>query len=336
MDGMQYPIGSGFGPRTSAIEALDGRDLAGKTAIVTGGYSGIGLETARVLSGAGATVVVPARNAEKARAALAGIGRVEREAVDLLDPGSIDAFAARFLATGRPLDLLVNSAGIMATPLTRDARGFETQFAANHLGHFQLTLRLWPALLASGGARVVAVSSRGHRYGGVDLDDPMFEHRSYDKWKAYGQSKTANILFARSLDRRGASRGVRAFSVHPGTIPETDLARHLVEGDLAATGIRITSDGKIDATEFEAKGGIAKTVEQGAATSLWASVSPLLDGLGGLYCEDCDVARAVAADEPDPNGVRPWALDDGVAEKLWTLSAALTGTAKDAPGLEPA
>ena len=277
MDGMQYPIGSGFGPRTSAIEALDSRNLVGKTAIVTGGYSGIGLETTRVLSGAGATVVVPARNAEKARAALAGIGRVEREVVDLLDPGSIDAFAARFLATGRPLDLLVNSAGIMATPLTRDARGFETQFAANHLGHFQLTLRLWPALLAAGGAGgggLVARPSLRWR----DLDDPMSSIAATTSGRPTDSRRREYPVRAEPRSE-GASRGVRAFSVSSWHDSRTTGGTSSRRTLWLPAFVLTPSDGKIDATEFEAKGGIAKTVEQGAATSLWASVSPLLDGL---------------------------------------------------------
>ena len=198
----QAPIHSGFGPNTTAREVLRGHDLMGKTAIVTGGYSGIGLETTRALAEAGATVVVPARTQEKARTALDGIPRVEVETVELIDPASIDAFAGRFLGSERPLDILINNAGIMAPPLQRDARGYESQFATNHLGHFQLTARLWPALKRAGKARVVSVSSTGISFGGVDFDDPNFARREYDKWKAYGQSKTANALFAVALDKR--------------------------------------------------------------------------------------------------------------------------------------
>jgi NAD(P)-dependent dehydrogenase (short-subunit alcohol dehydrogenase family) len=174
----QAPLGSGFGHDTPADEVIRGIDLAGKTAIVTGGYAGIGRETARVLAEAGASVVVPARDLKKAQANLSGLAGIEIAALDLLDPASIDAFATSFIASGRPLHLLVNNAGIMATQLTRDARGYETQFATNHLGHFQLTARLWPALAKAGEARMVSVSSAGHRYSGVDLDDPNFEHRA--------------------------------------------------------------------------------------------------------------------------------------------------------------
>jgi len=191
MRSKQAPIHSGYGEQTTAREAVGNRDLSGAIAIVTGGHAGIGIETTRALSDAGATVIVGARTLAAARAALAGIGRTEVDALDLFDPASIDRFAARFVASGRPLHMLVNNAGIMATPLVRDSRGFESQLATNHIGHFQLTARLWPALRKANGARVVSLSSRGHSRAGIDFEDPQFERRAYDKWKAYGQSKTA-------------------------------------------------------------------------------------------------------------------------------------------------
>jgi NAD(P)-dependent dehydrogenase (short-subunit alcohol dehydrogenase family) len=314
----QVPIQSGFGPQTTAKEALGGVDLRGKTAIVTGGYSGLGLEVTRVLADAGATTIVPVRTPEKARAALQGIPRVEQESLDLLEPESITAFSKRFLASGRPLHLLINNAGIMAVPLTRDSRGYESQFSANHLGHFQLTALLLPAMRKTGAARVIAVSSRGHRFGGVDFDDPNFERREYDKWKAYGQSKTANVLFALALDARGESHGIRAFSVHPGRIMTTDLGRHLTMDDLRAAGL-VDAEGKLP------NNGSFKTIEQGAATIVWCAVSPQLEGMGGVYCEDADVAVAVAADSTADFGVKPWAIDPDYAERLWTLSEGLTG-----------
>src|SRR5471030_527995 len=237
MASTQFPIDSGCDAQTTARQALDGADLSGKIAIVTGGASGLGLETTRALVSAGATVIVSARMTDHARQALAGIERVELAPLDLLDPASISAYAQRFVDSGRPLHLLINNAGVMAAPLTRDARGYETQFSANHLGHFQLTAQLLPALLKADGARVVALSSRGHRYGGVDVVDPNFERRAYDKWQAYGQSKTANALFALELDRRGATHGIRAFSVHPGRIIDTGLARHLSNDELRAAGV---------------------------------------------------------------------------------------------------
>ena len=196
----QQPIGSGFDAASTTADVIAGIDLSGKVAVVTGGYSGLGRETARTLAAAGADVIVPARDPGRAAAALQGLKRVSVGPMDLLDPASVDAFASRFLATGRPLDILVNSAGIMAAPLARDSRGYESQFATNHLGHFQLTARLWEALSRANGARVVSVSSLGHRYSPVVFDDPNFEHREYNPWAAYGQSKTANILFAVELD----------------------------------------------------------------------------------------------------------------------------------------
>ena len=308
----QSPIHSGYGAKTTAREVIGNRRLDGAIAVVTGGYAGIGLETTRALSAAGATVIVPARTPDKARAALAGMDRVELESLDLIDPNSIDAFAARFLASDRALHILVNNAGIMATPLVRDARGFESQLATNHLGHFQLTARLWPALRKAKGARVVALSSRGHARGGVDFDDPHFERRPYDKWAAYGQSKTANALFARALDARGEKQRVRAFSVHPGAVV-TELMRYMPEEEIQSA---VTRSAAIS---------LMKTTEQGAATSIWCATSTQLDGMGGVYCEDADIAEAVPADFPEPRGVRPWAMDPSLAERLWTKSEEWTG-----------
>lgn len=312
----QQPLSSGFGPNTTAREVLAGRDLCGKIAIVTGGYSGVGLETTRALAEAGATVFVPARTEEKARAALAGTPRVEIETLELIDPVSIDAFADRFLGSDRPLDILINNAGIMAPPLQRDARGYESQFATNHLGHFQLTVRLWPALKRAGSARVVSVSSSGIRFGSVDLDDPNFERREYNKWQAYGQSKTANSLFAVALDKRGEAHGFRAFAVHPGGI-YTDLIRHL-----SAEELRAVSD------DHSGGGGSLKTPEQGAATSVWCATSPQLERKGGVFCLNSDIA-AVVAPPQDMNqeltGVLRWAIDPDLAEQLWDLSEKMTG-----------
>lgn len=199
----QKPLSSGFGPKTTGEEALAGRDLRGKVAIVTGGHAGLGLETTRVLSNAGATVVTGSRDPKKAEMAVANMKNVEVGQLDLASPSSIDRFAGEFLTSNRALDLLINNAGIMATPLMRDARGYEMQFATNHLGHFQLTARLWKALKKSSDARVVTLSSRGHSFAEVDLSDPNFNNRPYDKWKAYGQSKSANSLFSIGLDTRG-------------------------------------------------------------------------------------------------------------------------------------
>lgn len=317
----QVPINSGFGPQTTAQEILKGCDLTGKIAIVTGGYSGIGLETTRALANAGATVIVPARSPKKSLKALEGIPHVELEKIDLMDSTSIDDFAARFLATNRPLHMLINSAGVMFTPLRRDSRGFESQFSTNHLGHFQLTARLWPALVRAHGARVVALSSRGHRLGGVDFADPNFEHKEYNKFTAYAQSKSANSLFALELDKRGRDYAVRAFAVHPGLVPDTDLGRDLDPSELKPQPVK-NSQGLIISDETNAQ---YKSVEQGAATSVWCATSTQLNDMGGVYCEDCDIAMVVAADSTSPVGVRPWAIDSQLAQRLWALSEKFIG-----------
>ena len=317
-DTEQKPLRSGFGPTTTAREVAAGVNLDGKTAVVTGGSSGIGPETARVLAAAGARLIVGARDTGKAGRALAGVSNVKVWPLDLADPDSIDRFAGRFTDSGQALHILVNNAGVMAPPLTRDGRGYEMQFATNHLGHFQLTARLWEPLRRAGAARVVSLSSVGHRRAPVDLDDPNFERRAYDKWAAYGQSKSANSLFAVELDRRGREQGVRAFAVHPGGIL-TELTRHMTDDELAAYGIVREGDKfRPPATGF-------KTVAQGAATSVWCAISPTLDGRGGVYCEDCDIAEAVPGDSKALGGVRPWAIDKAVARALWGLSERLTG-----------
>jgi len=316
----QAPIGSGFGAFTTADEVIRGVDLSGKTAVVTGGYSGIGVETVRVLRSAGAKVFVPARDMAKAEKALGDMPDVVLDAMDLLDPASIDRFAERVLASSDALHILINNAGVMAPPLTRDARGYESQFSANHLGHFQLTCRLWPALVAAQGARVIALSSYGHRRAGIDFNDPNFERRAYDPWEAYGQSKTANALFAVALDSIGQQHGVRAFSVHPGGIV-TDLIRHMPQSLIDAYEI-MDKDGKpiIDPQNNK------KSIEQGAATSVWTATSPQLDGMGGVYCADCEIAAALPSDQStEMHGVRPRATDPVAAGRLWRLSEELTG-----------
>jgi NAD(P)-dependent dehydrogenase (short-subunit alcohol dehydrogenase family) len=319
MTARQTPLHSGFDSTSTAAQVIDGIDLHGKTAIVTGGYSGIGLETTRVLAQAGATVIVPARAPDKAREALRDIVRTEVSRIDLLNPASIDAFAQQFVTSGRSLDLLINNAGIMAVPLTRDARGYESQFAANHLGHFQLTARLLPALTRTGRARVVTLSSGAHRRAAFDFDDPNFEHHDYDKWIAYAQSKTASVLFTVALDRRGESQGVRAFAVHPGRI-ETGLQRFITIEELQALGYR-NEDGEIP----EEQRAFYKTVQQGAATTVWCATNPALDAIGGVYCENADIAAAVTANHATLDGVLPWAIDQAAAERLWALSETMTG-----------
>ncbi len=315
----QAPVKSGFGSATTAAEVIKGRDLSGRVAIVTGGYAGIGLETARALASAGAAVIVPARDLDRAKQALENIPNARPESLDLMDPASIDAFVGRFLASGQALHILVNNAGIMANPLTRDSRGYESQFSTNHLGHFQLTVRLWPALRQARGARVVAVSSRGHRIAGVDFEDPSFDRRAYDPWIAYGQSKTANVLFALKLDTLGQSHGIRAFSLHPGGIL-TNLSKHMTREQIRAQGA-IDDEGR---PVIDPARGI-KSVAQGAATSVWCATSPQLEGMGGVYCDDCDIAVVVPDDHQDPRGVHPWAINPDFADRLWSLSEHLTG-----------
>jgi len=319
MPSKQEPIHSGFNAKTTATEALGGIDLHGKTAMVTGGYSGIGLETTRVLAQAGAAVVVPVRSPAKAQSALSKIPNVEQSALDLLEPASITAFAEDFIKSGRSLHILVNNAGIMATPLTRDKRGYETQFSANHLGHFQLTAQLLPALVKAKGARIVSVSSAGHRFGGVNFEDPNFNQHPYDKWQAYGQSKTANILFAMALDKRGEDHNIRAFSLHPGRIFTTDLKRELTQEDLRAFGVIDEKGNMIHNPNH-------KTIEEGAATTIWCAINQQLSGMGGVYCANSEISPLVPADSQDEIGLRPWAADAESAERLWRLSEELTGT----------
>jgi NAD(P)-dependent dehydrogenase (short-subunit alcohol dehydrogenase family) len=311
----QHKIGSGFGAESTAREVVSGIDLTGRLALVTGGYSGLGLETTRALAGAGAHVVVPARRPDAAKDALDGIDGVEVDALDLADLDSVRGFAERFLATGRRIDIVINSAAVMACPETRVGPGWEAQFATNHLGHYALVNRLWPAI-AEGGARVVAVSSTGHHASGIRWDDLHFTHGEYDKWQAYGQAKTANVLFAVHLDALGREQGVRAFALHPGGIL-TPLQRHLPKAEMVERGWIDEDGNSLNPAGF-------KTPEQGAATQVWAATSPQLDGMGGVYLEDCDIAEPAPADGAR-TGVRDWARDPEQAARLWTLSAELTG-----------
>ena len=312
----QKPLPSGFGLRGTVADVIEGIDLTGKTALVTGGYSGLGLETVRALAGAGAKVFVAARRPDVAAADLTGIDGVTILQLDLADPVSINAFARTLVAATPKLDILINNAAIMANALTRDARGYESQFATNHLGHFQMTALIWPLLKASGaGARVVVLSSIGHARGGVDLADPNFQHRPYEKWAAYGQAKSANAQFAVHLDTLGEPFGIRAFAVHPGGI-RTPLQRHLTMEEQVAMGW------------YDAEGNLNpgfKTVEQGAATSVWCATSPQLAGKGGVYCEDCDIAVVWQEGMPPFSGVRPHAIDRAKAAALWEVSEAMTG-----------
>ncbi len=317
----QHPLGTPFPPAATADDVLAGIDLKDKNAIVTGGHAGIGLEVTRALVKAGASVTIGARDPDRAAAALGGIERIEIDRLDLIDPRSIEAFAARWLEGGRPLHILVNGAGASGGP-ERDARGFETQFATNHLGHFQLTLALLPALRAAHGARVVNVSSGAQRFGRIRWDDPNFTN-DYDSRAAYAQSKTANVLFAVELDRRWAAHDIRGYAVHPGVVVGTKLNSSAGDEALKRMGL-IDETGKPIIDPAVGK----KTPSQGASTIVFAVTSPLLAGIGGVYLKDNDISPL--DDEPRqltadciPSEVASHSLDPASAERLWALSERL-------------
>jgi NAD(P)-dependent dehydrogenase (short-subunit alcohol dehydrogenase family) len=313
---VQAKLGSGLDPKSEPSDILAGKDLTGKVAVVTGGYSGIGLETTRALAAAGAKVYVPVRNFDKAAETLATIkrGEVIPLSMDLGDFASIRRFVAEILEDETQIDLLINNAGIMACPESRVEGGWESQFGVNHLGHFLLTKGLLPALLAADAPRVVCLSSIGHRRGGVNFDDINFEKTPYDKWTAYAQAKTANALFALGLDMKYAEQGLRAFSVHPGGIM-TPLQRHLDNEEMIALGW-LDESGNLS----ELAASLFKSTTQGCTTTLWAATSEQLDGKGGLYCEDCDVADLADENTPRYFGVAQWAVDPALAKELWELS----------------
>ena len=308
----------GFGHETTTDEVLEGIRLDGKLALVTGGSGGLGAETARALASRGARVVITARDVAKGEAAAkalgesAGGGGVEVEELELGSLASVRGLAERFLARHDALHILVNNAGVMACPFAKTEDGFELQFGTNHLGHFLLTGLLAPALLRGAPARVVSLSSRGHQQSPVVFDDIAFERRPYDKWAAYGQSKTANVLLAVELERRLGARGVHAYAVHPGVIP-TGLSRHMVPEDYEHLRKRAPA-GQLR----------LKTVASGAATSVFAATAPELEGRGGLYLEDCHVAEVDDA-EGAGGGVRSYALDPDAARRLWSVSEQLVG-----------
>ncbi|MFD7917661.1 oxidoreductase [Streptomyces sp. NPDC059740] len=312
----QQPLGSPFSAATTAEDTLAGHDLSGRTAVVTGGYSGLGLETTRALTAAGARVIVPARRPDAARAALKEVKGSEVIPMDLADLDSVRSAAANISGRLDRLEVLMNVAGVMATPERHVGPGWESQLTANHFGHFTLVCELYPLLASAGGARVVVNSSAGHALSGIRWHDPHFR-TGYDKWLAYGQAKTANALFAVHLDVLGRGDGVRAFSLHPGKII-TGLQREMTLREQIDRGW-VDEDGNVIGADF-------KTASQGAATGLWAATSPLLDGLGGLYLEDCDIARVSAPGAGmDDGGVRAYAIDPEEAARLWDLSVAVTG-----------
>ncbi len=318
-----------FGAHSTTEEVLAGIDLTGKRALVTGTSAGIGVETARALAAHGAHVIGAVRDIAKGERAAAAIradaapaGGFELVTLDLADLGSVRACADALIARGEPLDLIIANAGIMACPFGYTADGFETQFGTNHLGHFVLANRLAP-LLRKGG-RLVNLSSSGHRFSDVDLDDPGFARTPYDPWASYGRSKTANILFAVEFDRRHRDRGIRAAAVHPGGI-QTELDRHLPPGELEKQLAAIDADLKaqgLPSFEF-------KTVPQGAATSVWTAAVAEAAAIGGRYCENCHVGTRVTEESINPlsEGVRPYALDPERAKALWAKSEEMVGEA---------
>lgn len=316
---LQKPIDSGFNAKSTSTEVIKGINLTGKIAIVTGGNTGIGLQTVKTLASAGAKVIVPARDIEKARKNLLGIPNVEIEEMDLVNPNSIDAFAEKFLASGRPLHLLINNAGIMWVPLRRDGRGIESQLAINYLAQFQLTARLWTALKQAGGARVINVSSHGHQFAPFNFDDPNFLHREYETLQAYGQSKTAVNLFSLELDNRSREFGVRVYSLHPGSIGGTELGREAPLELFIKMGFCDEQGNMLP--EVAAS---LKTIPQGAATTIWCATSSLLESIGGVYCEDAEVAT-LASDTEMSAGVKSYSLNETDARRLWQLSEKLTG-----------
>lgn len=311
-------IESAFGAESTAEEVAEGIDLSGKVALVTGGSSGLGQETARVLASRGATVIITARDAQKLRVATAKISgrypnaRVEGVCLELTDLGSVRNAAAEILERHQRIDLLINNAGVMACALQRTEEGFEWQLAANHLGHFLLTCLLLPLLRVADAPRVVVLSSGGHKYSPVNFDDPQFLNGEYDKWIAYGQAKTACALFAVALNQRMQGFGGTANAVHPGSIA-TNLGRHMEQADYEMFG-----------EQFASRGMVYKSIEQGAATSVWAATAPALEGWGGLYLEDCGIGR-LDADGSRADGYRDYALDPQAAESLWQLSEQLVG-----------
>jgi len=322
-------MGNKFGATSTTEDVLSGASLKGKRALVTGVSAGIGVETARSLAAHGAQVVGAARDLAKAEVATAQVqkdaaahgGSLELIALDLADLKSVRDCANTLLAAGKPFDLVIANAGVMATPMGHTADGFETQFGTNHLGHFVLVNRIAPLIRAGG--RLINLSSSGHRFSNVDLQDPNFERTPYEPFIAYGRSKTANILFAIAFDRRHRERGVRGVAVHPGGI-QTELGRHLdstqIQAMIDQMNSQLAAEGK---PPFQ-----WKTIPQGAATSVWAGVVALADEVGGRYCENCHVGTIVPDDvtiSAISEGVRGYALDPSNAEALWKKSEELIG-----------
>jgi NAD(P)-dependent dehydrogenase (short-subunit alcohol dehydrogenase family) len=310
-----------FGAETSAEEAAGDVDLSGKTIVITGGSAGLGVETARVLASRGARIVSVVRDEAKGRAAAETIrasvpkADIEFATLDLFDLDSVrkgaDDIAKRF----PKIDRLINNAGVMACPLGRTKEGLDTQLGTNHLGHFVLTARVMDNVLADAPSRIVNLSSGGHRMSPMRFDDPFFEKEEYSKFIAYGQAKTANVLFSLALDSRFKDRGVRSVAVHPGAI-HTELGRHMTGDDFKDL---MKGRPQVEPMKF-------KELAQGAATTVWAATTREFDNAGGVYCEDCGVASVIDT-AGTSEGVMSWALDSKAADRLWTLSEEWSGQA---------
>lgn len=337
----QQPITSPFNMKTTTNQVMRGINLRNQNIIVTGGYSGIGLQVTKALVKAGAYVTVPARTLKKAEDAVGSLPNVEIGILDLMNPTSINDFATNWISQHNQLDILIECAGIMFAPLRRDARGNESHLSTNYLGHFQLTSALYPALKKAHKSRVVVVTSRAQSWNGVNFDDPNFEHHEYDSHVAYAQSKAADILFAVELDKRGQKDGVRTFAVHPGLVPGTGLGRFMnnnihvqkamsfIMNQLQFTRM-ISLRNKLKAHhQGQSEYDYFKTVSQGAADILWAATSPLLDNKGGVFIEDSNIGTAVAADSKSKFGARPWSIDPQLAERLCHVGESLSGVKFD-------
>ena len=318
-----------FDKNSSADEVLEGIDLTGKRALVTGGASGLGEETVRALAAKGAEVIIAARNKAKADTVIASVSESTGNrnigflALELGSLKKIEASAKEFLNRYDSLDLLINNAGVMACPFDRTEDGFELQFGSNHIGHFYFTSLIMPTLLKSGNARIVSLSSMGHRASPIVFDDINYENRPYEKWQAYGQAKTANALFAVGLNNRFSAKGIEAFSVHPGVIL-TPLSRHLTQEDIDRIANSSNQNNDSDNPENADQSGV-KTVAQGAATSCYAATAPELSGKGGAYLENCNIAEILPGNSTETHGVRDFAIDSDAAEKLWQASENMVG-----------
>ncbi len=314
---------SEFGFSSTADEVLEGRDLSGRTALITGGYSGLGKETARAMAAKGAHIILSGRDAGKlddaAREVADATGaKVETLVCDLASLESVRVAAKEANERFDKIDLLINNAGVMAPPLERTAEGFELQFGTNHVGHFLLTNLLMPLVEKGDRPRIVNLSSRGHHFDHVHFDDPNYEQRDYEKWAAYGQSKTANILFSVGLEQRLGDRGVHAYALQPGGI-QTNLGRHMTEEDMAWMMNRIEKMAEKSGEEPQG----FKTIPQGAATTCWVATTDELEGAGGVYCEDCHVANQ--DDQDTTGGVKSYAIDPDNADRLWSMSEEMVG-----------